>query len=148
MAKGFQKFADKGEAGAPKPPVNLLGSLLEDDDDDYGTNNNSNTPESPANTPKPLETPKANEPKVTPAPQERPKREVKPKEEVVVQNVDKRKVEDKKVPFTNSLRGSILLDMEETILKYRKKIDIDYNIAQFLEEASLAQLEVLRKKIK
>jgi hypothetical protein len=61
---------------------------------------------------------------------------------------DKRKVQDKKKVFTNSLRESLLNDMDETIKKYRQQVDIDYSIAKFLEDAAEAQLKKLKSKIK
>lgn len=63
------------------------------------------------------------------------------------EKVDRRRKKDKKVMFTNSMRGTLLTEIHETIDKYRKKIDVDYNLAKFLEEASQQQLKQLQAKI-
>ncbi|HNP96126.1 MAG TPA: hypothetical protein PKJ63_10870 [Cyclobacteriaceae bacterium] len=63
------------------------------------------------------------------------------------EKVDRRRKKDKKVIFTNSMRGTLLQEIHQTIDKYRKKVDVDYNLAKFLEEASQQQLKQLQSKI-
>lgn len=60
---------------------------------------------------------------------------------------DRRRAEDKKVVFTNSIRGSILTEIHKIIPEYKRKVDIDYNLARFLEDAAIARLETMRKLI-
>ena len=65
-----------------------------------------------------------------------------------VTSVDKRRVEDKKKPFSTVLRDSLQKELKEILKKYRQEVDFEYNQAQFMEDAILRQLNYIKKQLK
>jgi hypothetical protein len=140
MAKTFLKSQDRT---VPTVGKSILGSLLSDDD------------EPPAEGIEPVEKPTLQvqppEPTVTVV-TNKPEKTERPRRPAYVisttdNKTDKRKSDDKKVVFTNSIKGSIKRDIEEILPKYRKKIDVDYNLAQLLEDAIVGQLDKMKSKL-
>lgn len=60
--------------------------------------------------------------------------------------IDKRRVEDKKEPFSTVLRGSLQKELKEILKQYRQEVDFEYNKAQFMEDAILKHIKYLRKQ--
>lgn len=148
MAKTFLKQEPKKE---PVVGSSILSSLLVDDDEQETVKAETEENEgSQQVTPALLI--REDKKEVTKVQATKPERRPVPKKPEVVkeiqsERVDKRKVEDKKVVFTNSIRGTLKNDIDKLLPEYRRKVDIDYNLAQLLEDAIVAQLEKMKSKI-
>lgn len=152
MAKNFKPTDDKEEA--KKPSIAGMSMFIP-----AMGKEGADKPETTEQTKKPETSGQPHKPKKTNKPQKKVSEPIKKKQsETVVteiktpQNasnevVDKRRKSDKKEKFTSLLKGSIIEEMEEAILEYRKAIDIDYNKAKFFEEACLNHIKKLKKKI-
>jgi hypothetical protein len=146
MAKTFLKQEPKKE---PVVGSSILSSLLVDDDEQETVKAETEENEGSQQVTLVIREDKK---EVTKVQATKPERRPVPKKPEVVkeiqsERVDKRKVEDKKVVFTNSIRGTLKNDIDKLLPEYRRKVDIDYNLAQLLEDAIVAQLEKMKSKI-
>jgi len=152
MKKSF-KIGEKGKSAKPTYQGSPLDLILGEDDEKNTNDKEKEKPEAQKqaieNTQqeKAVKSPKTN--KVADARRVTQKggdskKSIKQKEK----QVDKRRVEDKKKPFSTVLRGSLQKELKELLKQYRQEIDFEYNKAQFMEDAVLRQLNYIKKQLK
>jgi|GEM_PF-4559428 len=140
MKKSF-KIGEKGKAGKATYQVSPLDLILGDDQPTKVEKEEKKAPKSQKqiSEERPIKT------------VSKPKKETSPsskaKSKQVVTPVDKRRVEDKKLPFSTVLRGNLQKELKEVLQKYRQEVDFEYNKAQFMEDAVKRQITFLSKKL-
>lgn len=151
MKKSF-KIGEKGKSGKETFQGSPLDIILGNDDEDKeevsAEKADAKKPEAKLVEEKKEVKAEAKKPVVKKSKNTVSKKTVKPEKVEPQEPVDKRKVEDKKAPFSTVLRGSLQKELKEVLKEYRQKVDFEYNKAQFMEDAVIQQLNNLKKQLK